>query len=216
MTPSNSRGPKRKKLVVGLTGGIASGKTAASRCFEKLGVPVIDADVIARQVVEPGSRALDEIVQQFGREVLDDTGRLDRRKLRQLVFSDPERRRVLEQLLHPEIRRRMQQMIADCHDDYVVLVIPLLLEVGQTSLVDRVLVVDAPESVQLARAVERDGSSEKTIKDIMAAQLPRKQRLARADDIIENSGSLEDLCERVGKLDQFYRTIARGVAAEGQ
>ncbi len=216
MKPSSSRDPKKKKLVVGLTGGIASGKTAASRCFEKLGVPVIDADVIAREVVEPGSRALEEIVEQFGREVLDDTGRLDRSKLRQLVFGDPERRRVLEQLLHPEIRRRMQQMIADCHDDYVVLAIPLLLEAGQTSLVDRVLVIDAPESVQLARAVERDGSSEKMIKDIMAAQLPRKQRLARADDIIENSGSIQDLCERVGKLDQFYRTIARGVAAEGQ
>ncbi len=216
MKPSSSRDPKKKKLVVGLTGGIASGKTAASRCFEKLGVPVIDADVIAREVVEPGSRALEEIVEQFGREVLDDTGRLDRSKLRQLVFGDPERRRVLEQLLHPEIRRRMQQMIADCYDDYVVLAIPLLLEAGQTSLVDRVLVIDAPESVQLARAVERDGSSEKMIKDIMAAQLPRKQRLARADDIIENSGSIQDLCERVGKLDQFYRTIARGVAAEGQ
>ncbi len=216
MKPSSSRDPKKKKLVVGLTGGIASGKTAASRCFEKLGVPVIDADVIAREVVEPGSRALEEIVEQFGREVLDDTGRLDRSKLRQLVFGDPERRRVLEQLLHPEIRRRMQQMIADCHDDYVVLAIPLLLEAGQTRLVDRVLVIDAPESVQLARAVERDGSSEKMIKDIMAAQLPRKQRLARADDIIENSGSIQDLCERVGKLDQFYRTIARGVAAEGQ
>lgn len=215
MQPSNSRDP-RKKLVVGLTGGIASGKSAASRCFEKLGVPVIDADVIAREVVEPGSRALEEIVRQFGREVLDDAGRLDRRKLRQFVFSDPERRRVLEQLLHPEIRRRMQKMIADCHDDYVVLVIPLLLEVGQTSLVDRVLVVDAPESVQLARAVERDGGSEKMIKDIMAAQLPREQRLAQADEIIDNSGSLQDLCERVGKLDQFYRTIARGVAAEGQ
>ncbi len=215
MQPSNPRDPK-KKLVVGLTGGIASGKSAASRCFEELGVPVIDADVIAREVVEPGSRALEQIVQQFGREVLDDAGRLDRRKLRQLVFSDPERRRVLEQLLHPEIRRRMRKMIADCHDDYVVLVIPLLLEVGQTSLVDRVLVVDAPESVQLARAVERDGGSEKMIKDIMAAQLPREQRLAQADEIIDNSGSLQDLCERVGKLDQFYRTIARGVAAEGQ
>ncbi|MDX1529348.1 MAG: dephospho-CoA kinase, partial [Gammaproteobacteria bacterium] len=169
-----------------------------------------------REVVEPGSRALNEIVAQFGREVLDDGGRLDRRKLRQLVFPDPERRRVLEQLLHPEILRRMQQMIADCHDDYVVLVIPLLLEAEQTSLVDRVLVIDAPESVQLARAVERDGSSDTMIKDIMAAQLPRKQRLARADDIIENNGSIQDLCERVGKLDQFYRTIARGVAAEGQ
>ncbi len=216
MSQSNSRAVTKKPLVVGLTGGIASGKTAATRCFEKLGVPVIDADVIAREVVEPGGRVLEEIVKHFGREVLDEAGRLDRRKVREIVFSDSKRRQVLEQLLHPEIRSRMQEKIAQFDHDYVVLVIPLLLEVGQTNLVDRVLVVDAPESVQVARAVERDGSSEKQIRDIMSAQFPREQRLALADDVIDNRGSLEDLRERVGKLDQFYRTIARSVAARGQ
>ncbi|HSS65162.1 MAG TPA: dephospho-CoA kinase [Gammaproteobacteria bacterium] len=206
----------KRQLIVGLTGGIASGKSAVSRCFEQLGVPVIDADAVAREVVEPGETALEAIVKKFGREVLEETGRLDRKTLRELVFARPELRRELEKLLHPEIRRRMQEKVAELNHDYVVLVIPLLLEVEQTDLVDRVLVVDAPESLQIARAVERDRSSEKEIRDIMSAQLPREERLARADDVIENRGSLRDLSERVGKLDRFYRTIARSVAARGQ
>lgn len=201
---------------MGLTGGIASGKTAVSRCFEQLGVPVIDADVVAREVVEPGSAALDAIVDNFGREVLDEGGRLDRRRLRELVFRDPERRRILEQLLHPEIRRRIEEKIAKLDHEYVVLAIPLLLEVGQIDLVDRVLVIDAPEAAQIARAMERDGSSEKVIRDIMSAQLSREDRLARADDVIENRGSLDELRGHVGKLDRFYRTIARSVAARDQ
>lgn len=206
----------KTRLVIGLTGGIASGKTAVSRCFEQLGVPVIDADVVAREVVSPGEPALDAIVKTFGSEVLDSAGRLDRTRVRDLVFGDPERRRALEQLLHPEIRRRMREKLEQLDHDYVVLVIPLLLEAGQTDLVDRVLVVDTPEALQIARAVERDGSTENNIRDIMAAQISRKERLSRADDVIENRGSMEDLLERVGKLDQFYRTIARGVATRGQ
>jgi dephospho-CoA kinase len=216
MIQPNSRPPIKKPLVVGLTGGIASGKTAVSRYFEQLGVPVIDADVIARKVVEPGEAALDAIVEKFGRKVLDETGRLDRKVLRELVFANPSLRRELEQLLHPEILRRIKQKIAGVHQVYVVLVIPLLLEIKGTDLIDRVLVVDTSESSQIARAMERDGSTEKEIMDIMSAQLPRDQRLLRADDIIENRGSLQDLRDRVGKLDQFYRTIARSVAGEGQ
>ncbi len=206
----------KTRLVIGLTGGIASGKTAVSRCFEQLGVPVIDADVVAREVVSPGEPALDAIVKTFGSDVLDSAGRLDRTRVRDLVFGDPERRRALEQLLHPEIRRRMREKLEQLDHDYAVLVIPLLLEAGQTDLVDRVLVVDTPEALQIARAVERDGSTENKIRDIIAAQISRKERLSRADDVIENRGSMEDLLERVGKLDQFYRTIARGVATRGQ
>ncbi len=206
----------KMRLVIGLTGGIASGKTAVSRCFEQLGVPVIDADVVAREVVSPGEPALDAIVKTFGSDVLDSAGRLDRTRVRDLVFGDPERRRALEQLLHPEIRRRMREKLEQLDHDYAVLVIPLLLEAGQTDLVDRVLVVDTPEALQIARAVERDGSTENKIREIMAAQISRKERLSRADDVIENRGSMEDLLERVGKLDQFYRTIARGVATRGQ
>ncbi|MDH3413822.1 MAG: dephospho-CoA kinase, partial [Gammaproteobacteria bacterium] len=185
-------------------------------CFEQLGVPVIDADVVAREVVAPGEPALDAIVKTFGSEVLDNAGRLDRRRVRELVFADPERRRALEQLLHPEIRRRMREKLEEIEHDYVVLVIPLLLETGQTDLVDRVLVVDAPEALQIARAVERDGSAEKNVRDIMSAQLSRKERLSRADDVIENHASMGELLDRVRKLDQFYRTIARGVATRGQ
>ncbi len=206
----------KTRLVIGLTGGIASGKTAVSRCFEQLGVPVIDADVVAREVVSPGEPALDAIVKTFGSDVLDSAGRLDRTRVRDLVFGDPERRRALEQLLHPEIRRRMREKLEQLDHDYAVLVIPLLLEAGQTDLVDRVLVVDTPEALQIARAVGRDGSTENKIREIMAAQISRKERLSRADDVIENRGSMEDLLERVGKLDQFYRTIARGVATRGQ
>ncbi len=206
----------KTRLVIGLTGGIASGKTAVSRCFEQLGVPVIDADVVAREVVAPGEPALDAIVKTFGSEVLDKAGRLDRRRVREFVFVDPERRRALEQLLHPEIRRRMREKLEEIEHDYVVLVIPLLLEAGQTDLVDRVLVVDAPESLQIARAVERDGSAEKNVRDIMSAQLSREERLSRADDVIENRGSMGELLDRVEKLDQFYRTIARSVATRGQ
>ncbi len=206
----------KKQLVVGLTGGIASGKTAASRFFEQLGAPVIDADVIAREVVEPGSSALNEIVKKFGSEVLDESGRLDRKRLRDLVFADPGRRRELEQMLHPAIRTRMQEKIGRLDHDYVVLVIPLLFEVGQTDLVDRVVVVDAPESIQIERAVARDGGSEESIREIMSAQLSREERLARADDVIENIGSLDQLREQVGKLDQFYRTIAGSVATGGR
>lgn len=216
MTQSDSRAPRKKPLIVGLTGGIASGKTTVSRCFERLGVPVIDADDIAREVVEPGAPALDAIVEKFGPEVLDETGRLDRKMLRDLVFAKPRLRRDLESLLHPEIRRRMKEKIAGLQQDYVVLVIPLLFEVEQTDLVDRVLVVDAAESDQVARAMERDGSTRMQIEDIMAAQLPRDQKLERADDLIENRGTLEELRDRVGKLDQFYRTIARSVAAGAQ
>ena len=204
------------RLVIGLTGGIASGKSVVSRFFEQLGVPVIDADVIAREVVEPGEPALAAVVDHFGREVLDDDGRLDRQRLRELVFNDPEKRKLLEQLLHPEIRDRMREKLAHVDHDYAVLVIPLLLEVGQTELVDRILVVDASEDQQIQRAIERDGGTESAIRGIMSAQLSREQKLSRADDVIENHGSLEDLRERVGKLHQFYRSIARSVAARGQ
>jgi dephospho-CoA kinase len=203
----------RPKLVVGLTGGIASGKTSVSRCFERLGVPVIDADVVARDVVAPGESGLNAIVKEFGPDVLDKQGRLDRRRLRELVFKDPDRRRNLESILHPEIRSCMLERLRGLNHDYAVLAIPLLLETGQADLVDRVLVVDAPEAVQIERTHRRDGVSEADVRDIMAAQATRTDRLARADDVIENNGTLGELFNRVSQLDEFYRSVARGVAA---
>lgn len=205
----------RPKLVIGLTGGIASGKTAVSRYFEHLGVPVIDADVVAREVVEPGQAGLDAVVKEFGAEILDDQGRLDRRRLRSLVFEDSTDRRTLESLLHPLIRQRMEAQLEDLDDDYAVLTIPLLLETGQADMVDRILVVDASESAQIERAWKRDGVGELEVRRIISAQAKRAERLAKANDVIENSGTLDELRQSVHRLDEFYRSIARGVAAEG-
>ncbi|HEX9584267.1 MAG TPA: dephospho-CoA kinase [Gammaproteobacteria bacterium] len=205
----------RPKLVIGLTGGIASGKTAVSRYFEHLGVPVIDADVVAREVVEPGQAGLDAVVKEFGAEILDDQGRLDRRRLRSLVFEDSTDRRTLESILHPLIRQHMEAQLEDLDDDYAVLTIPLLLETGQADMVDRILVVDASESAQIERARKRDGVGELEVRRIISAQARRAERLAKANDVIENSGTLDELRQSVHRLDEFYRSLARGVAAEG-
>lgn len=205
----------RPKLVIGLTGGIASGKTAVSRYFERLGVPVIDADVVAREVVEPGQAGLDAVVKEFGAEILDDQSRLDRRKLRSLVFEDSTDRRTLESILHPLIRQHMEAQLEDLNDDYAVLTIPLLLETGQADMVDRILVVDASESAQVERARKRDGVGEQEVRQIISAQARRADRLAKANDVIENSGTLDELRQSVHRLDEFYRSLARGVAAEG-
>lgn len=205
----------RPKLVIGLTGGIASGKTAVSRYFEHLGVPVIDADVVAREVVEPGQAGLDAVVKAFGAEILDDQGRLDRRRLRSLVFEDSTDRRTLESILHPLIRQHMEAQLEDLDDDYAVLTIPLLLETGQADMVDRILVVDASESAQIERARKRDGVGELEVRRIISAQAKRAERLAKANDVIENSGTLDELRQSVHRLDEFYRSLARGVATEG-
>ena len=205
----------RPKLVIGLTGGIASGKTVVSRYFEHLGVPVIDADVVAREVVEPGQAGLDAVVKEFGAEILDDQGRLDRRRLRSLVFEDSTDRRTLESILHPLIRQHMEAQLEDLDDDYAVLTIPLLLETGQADMVDRILVVDASESAQIERARKRDGVGELEVRRIISAQARRAERLAKANDVIENSGTLDELRQSVHRLDEFYRSLARGVAAEG-
>lgn len=205
----------RPDLVIGLTGGIASGKTAVSRYFEHLGVPVIDADVVAREVVEPGEAGLDAVVKEFGAEILDDKGRLDRRRLRSLVFENPSGRRSLESILHPLIRQRMEAQLDELNDDYAILAIPLLLETGQTDMVDRVLVVDASESAQIERTRKRDGVAEEEVRQIMSSQATRADRLAQANDVIENNGTIDELRQRVRRLDEFYRSLARGVAAEG-
>lgn len=205
----------RPGLVIGLTGGIASGKTAVSRYFERLGVPVIDADVVARDVVEPGEAGLQAIVDEFGTGVLDEKGRLDRRKLRSIVFEDPENRLTLESILHPLIKERMESQLENLNDDYAVLAIPLLLEAGQTDMVDRILVVDASESEQIKRAQMRDGVGEEQVRNIMSSQASRADRLALASDVIENNGTMDELRQRVRRLDEFYRTLAHGVAAEG-
>jgi len=195
-------------LIVGLTGGIASGKSTVARLFAQLGVPVLDADAIARELVAPGRPALDRIVQDFGGGVLDPDGGLDRPRLRNLIFAHPDRRRRLEGILHPLIRKEMEARMRNLNAPYCVLVIPLLVETGQEDLVHRVLVVDVPEQEQIRRCEARDGLSRAEITAILAAQATRAQRLASADDVIVNDGTPADLKARVSELHRTYLTLA--------
>ena len=195
-------------LVIGLTGGIGSGKTAVSDRFARLGAPVIDTDLLARELVEPGQPALAEIVTAFGPDCLDDEGRLHRSRLRERVFADPAGRRRLEAILHPRIRTLARERIARLTVPYCLLVIPLLAETGMTDLVDRVLVVDAPEAMQICRVMARDGIDAIQARRILAAQADRSQRLALANEIVENAGDLAALDHQVAGLHQHYLTLA--------
>jgi dephospho-CoA kinase len=191
-------------LTIGLTGGIGSGKTVASDHFARLGAEVIDTDLLSRELVEPGQPALDEIVAHFGTGVLDAEGRLDRAALRARVFTDAVERRALEQILHPRIRAAMLERAAASKKPYVVFVIPLLMETGQQSLVDRVLLIDAPETLQRERAAARDGVDQAEIDRILAAQTDREARRRHADDIVVNDGDLAKLYEQIERLHRNY------------
>jgi dephospho-CoA kinase len=195
-------------FIVGLTGGIGCGKSAVTDCFAALGVPVIDADVVAREVVEPGQPALREIVEQFGPEVLRADGSLDRVRLREHIFTNPDAKTRLEGILHPRIRAEMRRRLDAFTTPYAIFSIPLLFETGQNKSVDRILVVDCPPELQISRVTRRDHTSEAQTKSIIAAQIERTSRLARADDIIDNSGSLNDLRPIVEQLHQKYLKLA--------
>ena len=195
-------------MIVGLTGGIGSGKSEVSRRFEALGVEVIDADLVARQVVEPGCPALSAIAGHFGNQVLQEDGSLDRAQLRGIIFDNSAHKSWLENLLHPIIRIETIKQLADIKSTYGILSSPLLLETNQYQLVDRVLVVDAEEALQIARASARDANAIEQIQKIMATQLTRPQRCARADDIIHNHGDLAELQLQVEKLHYLYLQLA--------
>ena len=195
-------------LVIGLTGGIGSGKSMTADMFAARGIPVIDADVIARELVEPGMPALAEITARFGPRVIGADGRLDRNALRQQVFGDPVARADLESILHPRIRQRMRDRIDALDSPYCVLVIPLLVETGQSDLVQRVLVVDAPESVQRARVRRRDDLDSDEIEAVLQAQTDRQTRLAVADDVIHNDSDLSSLEAQVDALHRTYLQLA--------
>ncbi|MEP1447475.1 MAG: dephospho-CoA kinase [Paraglaciecola sp.] len=194
--------------VVGISGGIGSGKTTVTDLFAKLGVEVIDADVIARDVVEPGTPALKAIIAKFGVSVLDESGKLNRTKLRTLVFADIEIKNWLNQLLHPAIRELMLMQIKQAKSKYCLLSVPLLVENKSYEWVDRVAIVDVDEQTQLQRTVLRDNTNNQEIRAIMAAQATRQQRLAVADDVIDNAGNREDLLEKVSQLHQQYLKLA--------
>ena len=194
-------------LKVGLTGGIASGKSAVSDRFRALGAPVIDTDVIARELVAPGSDALEEIVAVFGRDVLQADGALDRGRLRARVFADSAQRARLNAILHPRIKQAVQQRLATLDAPYCIIIVPLLVEAGFTDLVDRVLVVAAPDRLRRARLQQRDGLDDRAIDQAFAAQADDATRLAAADDVIHNTGTLADLDQAVVALHQRYEEL---------
>ena len=191
-------------LVVGVTGGIGSGKSAVTERFQRLGITVVDADLAARIVVEPGGSALAAIAEHFGADILQADGTLNRAALRQRVFANQAERLWLERLTHPLIGQELRRQLAASGSAYTILSSPLLLEGQQKELVDCVVVVDVPEELQLQRATARDANSEEQIRRIMAAQLPRAQRRERADIVIDNSGSLAELDEQVQELHREF------------
>ncbi|PKL95798.1 MAG: dephospho-CoA kinase [Gammaproteobacteria bacterium HGW-Gammaproteobacteria-8] len=197
-----------RSFVVALTGGIASGKTAVSDAFAALGVPVIDTDRIAREVVAPGSPGLAEVLAAFGGSMRAPDGSLDRAALRQVIFTDADARSRLEAILHPRIAAEAHRRMKTVRYPYCILVVPLLVESGLFEDADRILVVDVPESVQIQRLMRRDAADRAQAEAALAAQISREQRLARADEVIDNSGSLAELQAHVAELDAYYRGLA--------
>lgn len=206
-----SKQDRKTPLTIGLTGGIASGKSTVAELFSKHAIQIIDADIIARQVVEPGSELLGKISDTFGRQLISQDGSLDRQQLRQIVFTDPDKRLQLEALLHPEIYARITGLIGKATSPYVVVMIPLLVETGRTAWLDRVLVIDAGDAARIERARVRNGLSAQAIRDIMATQVSREERLQAADDVIVNDGNRTQLVTEVTRLHEKYLQLAAGV-----
>ncbi len=202
-------------LVVALTGGIGCGKSTVSHYFESFGVPVIDADVLSRNLVAPGSPALLEILETFGPHLSDTEGKLDRAALRKIIFELPEQRKRLEAILHPRIRETMRKWISEQTAPYVVLVIPLLFETNQTDLADRILVIDCDEFTQIQRVAIRDNQASEQIQQILNSQVDRDARLQGADDVIENGDDQKRLLEATKRLHQHYMDIASEYPARG-
>lgn len=195
--------------VVAITGGIGSGKTTVANQFAALGIEVVDADLIAREVVEPDTPALTAIASHFGPGILDEQGRLDRRALRERIFSDPAAKSWLNALLHPIIRSEMLRQCAAANSPYCLLVVPLLVENRLTELADRVLVIDVDEATQIERTCRRDGVSREQAQAILASQASRSERLAMADDVLDNqSGTTETIRERILALHETYLAFA--------
>jgi dephospho-CoA kinase len=203
-----------RPLLIGLTGGIASGKSAVAEIFAQLGAPVLDTDQIARDVVEPGTPTLARLVAEFGTEILDANGRLDRARMRARVFADPEQRKRLEAITHPAIREELAARAQRAQGPYQIHVIPLLVESGRADLYDRVLLVDTSEEAQLKRLLARDGSSQEQARQILAAQASREDRLDAADDVIVNTGTLQDLQLFVQTLHRNYTVLSERINAQ--
>lgn len=195
-------------LIIGLTGGIGSGKTAASDIFESLGVNVVDADIVAREVVEPEKPALSKIAKHFGKDILHDDGHLDRAQLRSIIFSQPSEKEWLENLLHPLIRQEIQAQLDRSTSQYAILVSPLLLETDQSKIVNRILLIDVPPNIQIERAAQRDNNSRQQIQKIIDSQLPRDVKISNSDDVICNDQSFAELEKKIIEQHAFYLELA--------
>lgn len=203
MTRQNTR------YIVGLTGGIGSGKSTVATLFQRKGIDIVDADIVAREVVNKGSEGLSALVEQFTGTILLPSGELDRSALREIVFNDSKKKDTLNAILHPLIRKSMVNQLANTQSDYCMLVVPLLFENNMQSMADTTVVVDIEPSVQLTRTLARDGGNEATIKGIIAAQISRDKRLLLADDIIHNDADVEHLENQVNVLHDKYLTNAK-------
>ncbi|MCH9047510.1 MAG: dephospho-CoA kinase [Proteobacteria bacterium] len=194
-------------LRIGLSGGIGSGKSTACEIFSELKVPVIDADVIAVKAVEPGMPALQSIIDEFGVKIITKDGYLNRKELRDRIFKNESDRRKLESILHPVIYKEIARQTKGINSAYCIISIPLLLETGPSDIIDRILVIDIPKELQLSRASARDNASLKNIETIIHSQISRDDRLAAADDIINNEGDIENLRKQIYDLHEFYKSI---------
>lgn len=196
-------------FIVGLTGGIGSGKSAATDYFQELGIDIVDADLIARTVVQPGTSTLEQITQHFGSKILQENGELDRAALRQRIFSSSDEKQWLEGLLHPLIRETIEQKLLAATSPYVILSAPLLIEGGLYKRCNRTLIIDVPETLQVERTRARDNNTDEQVQRIIQSQTSREQRLKAADDVINNSGTLSDLKRQVSTLNKQYLEYAR-------
>lgn len=194
-------------LKIGLTGGIGSGKSTACEIFSELGVPIIDADIVARKVVQAGMPALQLIKEEFGEDIITKDGLLDREKARDQIFTNEIDRKKLENILHPVIYERIVHETENIDSSYCIISIPLLLETEALDIIDRVLIIDVSEKLQLSRASVRDNASLNDIKRIIRTQMSRDNRLAAADDIINNEGDIENLRRQIHDLHEFYKSI---------
>ena len=203
-----NRSSQHSRFVVGLTGGIGSGKTTVANLFSRQGIEIIDADEISRTLVKTGSPVLEAIIKHFGSSITDAEGNLDRKQLRELVFADNAEKEWLENLLHPLVRQEIQRQVAASSSQYVIIVVPLLLESENYSDVDRILVIDVTEDVQLERIKKRDSSSETLARGIMDAQMKRERRLESADDVISNNSGIDSLEKQVKNLHNQYLQLS--------
>ena len=195
-------------LIIGLTGGIGSGKSVASDKFKSLGITIVDADVASRTVVEPGKPALKEIEDHFGSGIITAEGKLDRNNLREIIATDPEERKWLESVTHPKIGEQITKEISESTSVYTLFVAPLLLETNSQEMCSRVVVVDVPKDVQIQRTAKRDKVSSNQVEQMVAAQMKREKRLEKADDVLLNSGTIEDLEKQVEELHKKYIQMA--------